>query len=327
MQAQRVVVPQPNQVALESFDVPQPKAGQVLVKARTTLVSPGTERAFFMALPNTNAAYPLYPGYSFIGDVLAVGEGVTTLQVGDRVACPANHMSHTTVEAAICITVPDAVQNEDAVFFNLIAIAMQGVRKTRIELGESVMVIGAGLVGLFAMQLARCNGALPVIAVDVDSARLELAQQVGADHAFHSDADLLDNLQAMTRGQLPAVTIEATGVPAVTVQAFQMTGTKGRVVLLGSSRGETDGVNFYRDVHRKGLTVIGGHEISRPSSENSPGWWTQVSEHHVILDFLAAGRIDTQSLISHRFAWDEFPKAYDLLASGQLDALGMVIQW
>jgi 2-desacetyl-2-hydroxyethyl bacteriochlorophyllide A dehydrogenase len=327
MQAQRVVVQEPNQVALNAFDISEPEAGQVLVKARMTLISPGTERAFYLALPNTNANYPLYPGYSFIGDVVAVGDGVDKLQAGDRIACTANHRSHALVDASSCLIVPDAACDEDAVFFNLIAIAMQGIRKARIELGESVLVIGAGLIGLCAIQLARLNGAMPVIAVDIHQERLELAKQVGADYTFISDEALQDNLHAVTRGQYPNVTIEATGVPSVVVKAFQMTAARGRVVLLGSSRGETNGVNFYRDVHRNGLTVIGGHEITRPLSENNPGWWTQVSEHQVILDFLAGGRIETQSLISHRFGWDEFSKAYDLLSSKQMDALGMVIQW
>lgn len=327
MQAQRVVVTQPNEVSIEACEVEQPSAGQLLLKARMTLVSPGTERAFYMALPNTNASYPLYPGYSFIGEVLAVGEGVEGFSVGDRVACAAHHRSHAMVDASICHLVPDNVADEEAAFFNLIAIAMQGVRKARIELGEAVMVIGAGLVGLFAVQLARLNGGLPVIVVDMDAERLKLAEQIGADFAFYNDETISANLQSATRGHYPAVTIEATGASAVIPTAFQMTADLGRVVLLGSTRGETDGINFYRDVHRKGLTVIGGHEISRPKHENHAGWWTQHSEHRVILDFLAHGRIQTAPLISHRFGWEEFPKAYDLLSSRTMNALGMLIQW
>lgn len=327
MQGQRVVVQEPNQVTLEPFELPQPGPGQVVVKATVTLVSPGTERAFYMALPNTNASYPLYPGYSFVGEVIAVGEGVETLQVGQRIACTANHRSHAVVDAKMCLPLPDTLSDEAAVFFNLIAIAMQGIRKSRIELGEPVLVVGAGLIGLFALQLARLNGGLPVIAVDLNPKRLDLAKQVGADYAFIGDGTLDVQLKTATQGAYPAVTIEATGVPPVVVKAFQWTGTRGRVVLLGSTRGDTDGVNFYRDVHRKGLTVIGGHEITRPQHENSPGWWTQLSEHRVILDFLAHGRIITAPLISHRFSYQDFPKAYDLLSGSGMDALGMVIQW
>ena len=91
---QRAVVTAPGEVELQQFDLPPPAAGQALLRARRTLISPGTERAFFLDLPNTNAPYPLYPGYSFVGDVIACGAGVDSLQVGDRVATIARHGSH-----------------------------------------------------------------------------------------------------------------------------------------------------------------------------------------------------------------------------------------
>jgi len=327
MLAQRVVVPKPNQVKLETFDLPEVGAHHALIQARATLISPGTERAFYTAAPNTNASYPMYPGYSYIGEVLEVGAEVKNLQVGDRIACTENHRSHEVVLAENCLKVPDSVSDEDASFFNLIAIAMQGVRKAQVELGEPVLVMGAGLIGLFAAQLAQLSGGLPVISADINQERLNLAKEIGIDHAFISDDSLGEKLGSVSHERGPAVTIEATGVPPVVVSAFQLTADLGRVVLLGSTRGETDGVNFYRDVHRKGLTVIGGHEITRPSHENHAGWWTQKSEHQVALDLLAAGRIQTQPFISHCFDSADFPKAYDLLTDGKTASLGMVINW
>lgn len=327
MQGHRAVVTKPNVIEMQPFDVPDPGPTEVLIRTRATLVSPGTERAFFMALPNTNAAYPLIPGYSNIGEVIAVGADVDGVAVGDRVASGTHHASHVVAPAVSCVPVPAGLDDADATFFNLVAIAMQGVHKARIELGESVAVIGLGPIGLFALQLARINGGLPAVAIDQDAGRLALARDLGADVALPSDDALLGALPAHTGTDGAAVVVEATGASAAVVLSFRMAATRGRVILLGSARGETDGVNFYRDVHRKGLTIIGAHEITRPTRDESAGWWTQHHEQALALKLLALGRISAAPLINRRFGWADFGQAYDVLASWDRSVLGMVIDW
>ncbi len=327
MQGQRAVVTAPGQVALEAFAPTTPAPKQVLLRALTTLISPGTERAFFLNLENTNPAHPLYPGYSLVGEVIACGDEVVGLGVGDRVVCPARHMSHTTVDAGICLKVPDILSNEEAAFFNLLAIAMQGVRKARIELGESMAVLGAGVIGILAMRLAQLSGGLPVIGIDLDEKRLELARRIGADAVIVSDTCLMSRMRDELSSDGAAVVIEATGVPALVVSAFQLAVAKGRVILLGSTRGDTERINFYRDVHRKGLQVIGSHEITRPLHENSPGYWTQIREHAVCLELLSRGRVNVGPLITHQYRWQDFAKAYAQLANWDQAAMGIIIQW
>lgn len=327
MRGQRVVVSAAGQVALESFELPPPRAGQVLLRTLTTLISPGTERAFFLNLANTEPNYPLYPGYSFVGEILACGAGVTGLSPGDRVVCPAPHASHALADAKRCLLVPARLSDEAAVFFNLMAIAMQGLRKARIELGESVLVLGAGLIGVLAMRLAQLCGGIPVIGVDLEEKRLELARQIAADDVLLGGGRLAENLKTILNADGAAVVIEATGAPQQVVTAFQLAAEKGRVVLLGSARGDTGQVNFYRDVHRKGLHVIGGHEMTRPRYENSPGYWTQIREHGVCLELLARGRVQPAPLITHRYYWEDFPQAYARLANWDHESMGILIQW
>lgn len=327
MNGQRVSVLEPRKVVVEAFDIPEVGAGEVLIQTLTTLISPGTERAFFLALPTTNASYPFTPGYSNIGEVIALGDGVTHLQVGDVVASVGAHQSHVVLPANQCVKVPAELADEKAVFFNLITIAMQAVHKLRIELGESALVLGMGPIGLFAAQLARIAGAVPVIAVDQDESRLSLAESVGIDAALVSDDELAAKVAELCDADGASVVIEATGSPKAVVPAFQLAATKGRVVLLGSLRGETESVNFYRDVHRKGLTIIGGHEITRPLYENSPGWWTQHSEHKLAIKLLAMNRLSVEPLITHRYTVQEFPQAYDVLASWDKSAMGMIVDW
>lgn len=326
MDGQRAVVNAPGQVALESFQPPAPLGHQVLLRARKTLISPGTERAFFLKLANTAPEYPLCPGYSFIGTVEALGEDVAHLQLGQRVACPAAHASHAIVDARACLPLPEDLPDDEAAFFNLLAIAMQGVRKARIELGESVAVLGAGLIGILALRLARLSGGLPVIGIDLDADRLALAGDLAADETLPAGNGLQDALRERLGGGANVV-IEATGAPELVVTACQLAAERGRVILLGSSRGDTPSLNFYRDVHRKGISIIGAHEITRPRHENSPGYWTQISEQQVCLELLARGRVDGEPLITHRYNWREFGAAYAHLRDWDKSALGIIITW
>ncbi len=324
MNAQRVVVTTKNTVELQPYEPTPPGPGELLIRTRATLISPGTERAFYMGLPNTPGKYPVYPGYSNIGVVEAIGEGVEGWAVGDRVASATAHAAFVTAAVAKCLPIPDAVSDESATFFNLMAIAMQGVHKAQIDLGEPVVVLGAGLIGLFAARLAQLSGGLPVVSIDRVAQRLELAKQLEVDETVLADDAQSETLAAhMPTG--PAVVIEATGAPAAVVSAFRMAAVRGRVILLGSSRGLTDGINFYADVHRKGITIIGAHEITRPTAEQWPGWWPQIREQATALDLLARGRVLPEVLIEHRFAWSRFPEAYKLLENQ--NPLGMVIDW
>jgi 2-desacetyl-2-hydroxyethyl bacteriochlorophyllide A dehydrogenase len=327
MLGQRATVVSLGRVELLPFEPPAPQAGEVLVQTTTTLISPGTERAFLLALPNTTFTYPLYPGYSNVGQVIALGAGVDGFRVGDRVATPAAHASHVVVKAARCVPVPPSLPDDSAVFFNLIAIAMQGVHKARIELGESVVIIGAGIIGLLAAQLARLAGGVPVISIDTDAGRRTLAERCGADMTFNADDHLLDALRQYLDADGANVVIEVTGAAAPILTAFQIARTRGRVVLLGSARGDVEQVNFYRDVHRKGLTIIGAHEITRPAHESFAGWWTQIAEQRTALNLLTLDRFSVAPLVSHRFSWREFPRAYDLLAAWDSQVLGMMIDW
>lgn len=327
MRGHRVVVAAPGRVELEWLDLPRPQSGQVLLRARSTLISPGTERAFFLNLENTNPAYPFTPGYSFVGEVVAAAEDVVALEIGDRVVCRAAHQSHTLVQADSCLRAPPQVADEEAAFFALLAIAMQGLRKARIELGESVVVLGAGIVGILAMRLAQLSGGLPVIGVDLDQRRLELARHIAADEVLRNDDNLLENLRAALGADGADVVIELTGAPAAVATAFQLARARGRVALVGSSRGISEGVNFYRDVHKKGLLVIGGHESAQPRQDSSPGYWTPDREYALCLGLMARGRVQTAPLITHRYNWREFPVAYARLASWDKDVMGMIIEW
>ena len=325
----RVVVTAAGEVALQPFDLPEPAANQALLRTRLSLISPGTERAFFLNLPNTGAAMPLYPGYSLVGEVMTVGDGVEKLRPGDRVVCPMPHASHALADETDCLLIADSLPDESALFFNLMTMAMQGVRKARIELGEPVVVLGAGIIGLLAMRLAQLSGGMPVVGIDLDSRRLELARRIGADDTLlypGADEALREKLWQLL-GVGASVAIESTGNPAAVASAMQLAAERGRVVLLGSARGENERFNFYRDVHKRGLQLIGAHNDVRPQHDSSPGYWTRRRDMQTSLELLTRGRVAVDAMITHRFGWRDFESAYAQLARWDKTALGMVIQW
>lgn len=324
----RVCWPEPGRVTLESFTLPEPGPGEVILKTEVTLISPGTERAFFLSLPNATPRYPYYPGYCHIGRVIALGEGAEkSLSLGDRVASAGNHASHVRFPAAYCWKVPEGLAPMDAAFFSLAAIALQGVRKAHIELGECVLVLGLGIIGNLALQLARLQGACPALGLDLDTGRREIALECGADACFDPKMDELTKaLTDASEGYQPAVVIEATGYPEAVNDAFAYAAEHGRVVLLASTRGTTE-TNFYKDIHRRGLTVLGAHARNVPAKDSSPGFWTQAEETRTVLRLIAGERLRVGPLTSERISWRDAPDAYEQLATWRKDILGVLLLW
>lgn len=317
----------PGIAELVHSELPVCEPDRLLVRAIASLISPGTERAFLLGLENTARNYPMGAGYSMVAEVVEVGAEVSGWAEGDRLAVPIEHQRIAAVRPEQCTPVPDDLPSEQACFFFMAAIALQGVRKARIELGEGVATLGAGIIGLLAMQWAKLNGAVPALTLDVDDTRLELAREMGADAALQMQGDYLDRVAALCDGGKPQVVVDATGHPAAVTAAFDVIGHQGRLVLLGSTRGNTPDVNFYRDVHKTGLTLIGAHNSVRPAADSAPGYWTLADDHRLVLRCLASGRLRVAGLVTHRFAWEDAPAAYAELTAWNPETLGLILNW
>jgi len=323
----RVVFLQRNLVSVEDFEFEEPKPGQVLIRSASTLISPGTEGATLLGLPNTPRKFPTYPGYSNAGVVVAVGDRVSGVKAGDRVVSRGRHASHVLVDEDRVLKIPGALSFDEASFFMLASIALQGVRKAGVELGDSVAVLGQGLVGQLALQLAKLSGGLPVIGVDLYDSRLEVSSRHGADHVFNPRrVNLEEEVEKATGGGGAGVVIEATGSPEAIGTALQLAGRDGRVILLGSTRGEST-VNLYRDVHKKGVTVIGAHNSVRPRHESSHGRWTFEDDSALVLKLLSRNLLRVKDLVSLRISSERAPEAYRAILESKETVLGVILDW
>jgi 2-desacetyl-2-hydroxyethyl bacteriochlorophyllide A dehydrogenase len=354
MRGRRIRFTGKGQVSVESFEVDSPAADEVLIETLYSTISPGTERAHLLAEVNTvphERGFPFQPGYSNVGRIASVGERVSDFKPGDIVASAMPHVSHGILPVdsrrgstrrprfdlapersffhsanlwALDASLP-AQRLKECSTHCFSSVALHGVRKARIELGEAVLVLGLGPIGLMACQYARLCGALPVLAIDPILARRRIAEGLGVE-GLYADREEFARAHPLVDEGGPAVVIEATGLPQVIPQAFQLCARNGRVILLGSTRGLTDGVNFYTDVHKKGLEVHGVHAGIRPRHESRPGHWTAWDDCAVAFKLIASGRLDCSALITHEFPAARAAEAYELVQRSS-QALAVVLDW
>jgi len=327
LRGKRVVFKDKGLVAVEDFDLKQPASDQLLIGTVSTLISPGTETAFLTALPNTSNVFPQYPGYANAGVVVSVGDEVSSFRVGDRVVSRKNHASHVIASEKDAMKIPEGLSFDEASFFALSSIALQGVRKADIELGESVVVLGQGLVGVLALQLAKLSGGFPVIGVDLYEYRLNISSECGADYIFNPSRDDLEkSISDVTDGKGANIIIEATGNPKAIPTSLKLASDYGRVVILGSPRGESE-VNFYSEVHRKGISIIGAHERTRPRYESFRSWWTQRDDAHLTLKLISKGLLKVRDLITLKIGFQKAEEAYKKLIQSKSEVLGIILDW
>jgi len=318
------------QAALKQFEVPQPKTGEVLLENEYTVVSAGTERANLMNLPNTSMKFPYYPGYSGIGRVIAVGDGVENVKVHDHaLASYSGHRSHAVQKVAdLTVVKDDRIESLDAAFVVIGAMGLQGVRKLQLQLGESAMVIGLGILGIFATQMAALDGAIPVIVADYDPKRRELALTLGADYAFSPDEENLpEKIKELTYGKGADGIVEVTGVAAALRQALTYVARQGRISLTGCTRVSDVDIDFYRHVHQPGVSLIGAHTSVRPKVDSYPGYWTDKDDFRTLLAFIAAKKLQVQPIISEIVSPERASAVYQRLAEEKHPPLGIVFDW
>jgi threonine dehydrogenase-like Zn-dependent dehydrogenase len=267
-------------------------------------------------------------GDTAAGVVEAVGSQVTEFAAGDRVAAWVAHgdWGVCDLDSTLARPVPAGVSLEAAALALLADVSLLGVRQARITLGETVVVIGLGLVGQFAAQLARLSGARPVIGLDLLPPRLAAAEAHGARPVNPQAEDARQAVAQATAGRMAEVVIEATGNPAAVPLALDLAAEAGRVVLLGSPRGKVE-FDAYSTIHRKNIALLGAHTRLGAGVGGYRTPWTHARNVDLLLALLAEGSLRVDDLISHRIPPAAVFETYARLAERPQDFLGVVITW
>lgn len=274
-------------------------------------------------------------GYSNVGVVVELGEGVESFTVGDRVISNAPHAEMVCASKNLCAKIPDTVSDEHAAFTVLGAIALQGVRLAEPTLGECFVVIGLGLIGLLTVQLLHANGC-KVLGLDFDGDRCEIAKQLGAEvFQLSDDHNALSAAQAFSNNQgVDGVLITASTKSNEPVSiAAKMCRKRGRIILVGVAGLELSRADFYEKELSFQVSCSYGPGRYDPIYEQQGVdyphafvRWTEQRNFEAFLNLLATKHIDVQPLISHRFMFADAKEAYDVLVNGQR-SLGIVLHY
>ena len=321
MKNQEIFFTSPGIAELQEHPVPVPAAGEVVVRTVRSTISAGTERALVSGDPNVNSLghevpFPRQSGYSSSGVVVAVGEGVNDRSVGQRVAVYwGRHARYQCVPACHAVPLYDSVSFSTAALAHIACFPLAAMRKCRLELGESALVMGLGVLGLIAVKVLRAAGAVPIIAADPIPEKRALAIKYGADFALDPLApDFAARVKELTNGGIH-VAIEVTGVGQALDTTLDCMRPFGRVSLLGCTRDKNFTIDYYRKVHGPGITLVGAHTNARPGTDSSAGLWTVGDDLAAILRLVDAGRLSLDEMIEEVHTPADAPALYATLTN------------
>lgn len=333
MKGYRVCFSTIGKAVLEEFPVRDPKPDEVQVRVQYTLISAGTEKAYLSGSENTANKFPTVPGYSSVGVVTKIGGNVTSINVGDRVfAAYGGHGSFNIVNKNRVVKIPENVSMVDATFTRLASFPLLAIRRARLEIGESVAVVGLGMLGLFAVQIAKLGGALPVIAIGNREIRRQKASDFGADCVLAPDDPELTKKVVSTCEKYNGVkganvVIETSGSMDGLINCLTYTSKHGRVLLNGCNRVTDKPVDFYKYVHLKGVSLIGAHDMTRLPYNSAPGNWTSRRDYITVLGLLADGRLNAKDILTDIVSPKDTSHIYDQLLHDRNFPLGIVFDW
>ena len=295
---------------------------KIRVKVEVSMVSTGTELHHIQQTHTKSSSFPRSTGYISVGRIVGIGSSVTNATLGQRVLVQQGHFAFHNADPKQVKAVPEGVSPEDACAAILLGISLRGIRGGQVRLGDSVGVFGLGVIGQFAVHLAKISGAYPVIAVDPNAKRRDIAAKMGADVT-------LDPLQpgfaaayrAATSGEGTRVSIDASGTPRVIASLPDVTAEYGRVVVLGGVHGLVE-FDLYTRFQKSNLTMVG-------CGSAYPTDFPHDAERNetTLLQMMKAGIVRPRPVLTHFVPWREGPEMYRLLMEEKDKAIGVAFDW
>ena len=330
----KVVFPEKKQIELMEADIPELRPNEALVETIVSQISTGTEMTRLEGEVEAGTAlsggikYPLFPGYSNVGKIIAIGADVDPSMMGKRVLTAARHEKYAVrpVDQDM-IEIPDDVDSEEAVFGTLGCVAMASIRNAQIRPGDTVAVYGAGMVGQLVARLAKIAGALNVFVADVSDYRLSMLPE---DKCFHkvntAKEDMVEVLRSTGKKELARVVFEATTVPALVEKELQCVQPQGRFVLTSSMRSKaTVDLEF---ISNRGISVVSGANWTVHTPVAVPrDPWTRSADTRYYIDLLSSKEISMKGTITHRASYKDAVSMYQMLMKDRTQALSVLLNW
>lgn len=271
--------------------------------------------------------------------VVEVGSSVDKSMVGRRLATGGGHAAYVVVKAlgfsaidkaggkAGYYEVPEAISDEDAVFFTITNIVMNGIRTAKVGWGECVAVFGLGLLGQFVVRFARKCGAAPVIAVDISADRLKCLPDDPAVIGVNSgERAVLEAVKENNHGRMADLVFEVTGNAGLIERELSVLREKGRMLLLSSPRQKVV-FDFQDYCAWPSYSIIGCHNFSHPTFAQSDNPWTMERHVELFFDMVSRGELDIKRLISRNVDYRQAPTVYDDLLADRSKDMGIIFNW
>ena len=347
---------------LEDIPIPMVRKGTVLIKTHRSLVSLGTEKMLVEfsrsniiqkakqqpdkvkqvldkiktegLIPTLEAVFnklgePLPLGYCNAGEVIAVGEGVTDFSIGDRVASNGHHAEVVCVPQNLVAKIPDNVSYEEASFAVIGSIGLQGIRLINPTFGETVVVIGLGLIGLISAELLLANGC-NVIGFDYDQRKVDIAGNKGVQSFNANEVDVVKIVDSLTKqiGADAVLITASTKSDEVISQAAQMSRKRGRIVLIGVIGLDIKRDDFYKKELSFQVSCSYGpgryDEVYEQKGIDYPiGYvrWTEKRNLETILQSISKRQLTVQDLITDRVQLQDYLNIYNNLGDNSIAAI------
>ncbi|NLW49728.1 MAG: zinc-binding dehydrogenase [Candidatus Brocadiaceae bacterium] len=328
-----VVFAAPRQVVVEDRPMPELRPGEALIRTHCTLISTGTELSALLGdqprggIWTEYGKYPSRPGYSNVGTVIEVGEGVSGDLLGRRVASRAPHAAVVKQSVDSFWPVADDVSDEAAVFSTLAIICLNGVRRSGLRFGESAVVYGMGLLGQLTARFCHFAGARPVLGVDISEHRLGFLPDQPGYVRVRGDNDPKAAVSEATAGRLADLVFELTGNGDVLPKEFDLLHPQGRFVVLSSPLRPTKSFDFHDLCNGPSHTIIGAHNGSHPLTASLGNPWTQLRDRELFADMLANRDVEVESLATRREPVENAPQAYADLIADRGSQMGVILQF
>ena len=333
---------QARRVALVGIPDPgMPGEGEVLVESLYSGISAGTEMAFFSGsaphftkqidlvqrlmvdADESYFSYPLSYGYENVGMVTEIGPGVSGISAGDIVCSYTGHVSKFVIAESNAFVLPEGMDPRYGVFMPLLGVAYKNILTAKILLGETVVIVGLGVVGQLLVQLARLCGAGQVIAIDYLDSRLETAQGCGADRMLNPVAagDVAVAVRELTDGRGADVVFECSGSTRALHQAIRIVYPSGPVFATSFYRGEAAGLYLGEEFHHfQGKIICSGGIPGDVHPRWDEGRWQKAVNSLL-------PRLQYGSLVSHTFPLEEAQNAYELVADHPEETMKVVFSY
>lgn len=328
--AQAIWFTAPHTVSIREEIAPPPAYGEVRIAAIASLISHGTERLVYrgevdptlaLDLPTLQGsfAFPIKYGYAIAGRVIDIGPGVEQFQIGDPVAALHPHQTIFTLPAHLVKRLPDTLDPALGGFYAHVETALTICHDAAPRLGETVVVLGQGVVGLLVTQLLQQTGA-QVIAVEPDAHRRALAAQFGATTLAQADPA---TIAALTAGRGADIVVEVSGSPAALQQAIDLTAVEGLVVV-ASWYGQKPAPLILGGHFHRGRVRLRSSQVGRLAPETLPRW-DYARRSVTVMNLLS--RLYLNELISHRIPFAQAAAAYDLLDQAPLGLVQVMLTY